>query len=117
MRFQTKWICKTCSAFALQQVESFIHHNGTAGACTGCGTKVARMQCNQDATHQFWLPLLEAAVTTVCPWCAPVLDVSEEIQQSPDMPEWVKGLAQLVFAGVLIGGTAVVLDKVLASSK
>jgi hypothetical protein len=109
--------CLNCRA------TSTVQYNGVEGYCLGCGTRGVLHRCPDanSISQPFWMPIYEAAVDAVCPWCAPVRRVGEHLAASKEAPEWVRALGNLAIGVVAVAGPVllakVVLDSVLDSTR
>jgi endogenous inhibitor of DNA gyrase (YacG/DUF329 family) len=106
MKYIESWHCPNCLP-ANPFSQSIIHHDGTVGECAGCGTKAVRHDCCQPrpfTKNVKWLPILMTGISLACPTCKTVYQISEQVQRSPDAPEWLKAGATFVGAVAFVVG-------------
>jgi hypothetical protein len=106
MNYTEKWQCPRCSS-GHPFFQPIIYHDGTVGECAGCGTKAVRHSCcnhNSFTPSIKWLPILMTGISLACPTCKTAYQVSEQVQKSPDAPDWLKTGAAVVGAVAIVVG-------------
>lgn len=106
MEYLERWPCPNCLS-ANPFFQPTIRHDGTIGECAGCGTKAVRHDCCQHhpfAQNVKWLPILMTGISLACPTCKTVYQLSEQVQKSPDAPDWLKAGATVVGAVAFVFG-------------
>ncbi len=106
MNYTEKWHCPKCSS-GNPFFQPTIYHDGTVGECAGCGTKAVRHRCphrNPFTPSITWLPILMTGISLACPTCKTVYQLSEQVQKSPDVPDWLKTGAAVIGAVAFVVG-------------
>jgi len=110
--------CRICFTRSLR-TSSLIQYDGCFGTCVGCGTSVVRHNCIQASPNPqlVWLPLLESGISTVCPTCGLVINISRKVAAAAELPDWIRGIGAVAVVGALFVGAGILIDTLLEESR
>lgn len=117
MSYINYWSCPDCSKHSFFH-QSTIKHDGTIGACTGCGKQALRHVCHNRTTQQsevWWLPLLLTGISVACPTCKMAYQISNAVESAPESPAWLKSIAAGVGVLAITVGILKLVDNLQRS--
>jgi hypothetical protein len=95
--------CPTCRAWNTLTPIGAAQSGAPLYRCTYCGYD-AIYHTSPFHMQSWWLPVLEAGVSTACPTCGVVEQVTKTISQSPNAPASVQEIARAIAVGALVVG-------------
>lgn len=113
MSYVENWNCPQCNSRNLFCRST----DGNIGHCEACGTRAIRHACHKNSALDIgpdynWLPIVITGIGVVCPNCKLTYQIAEEIRQSPESPDWLKGLAALAGMVAVAVGVAMIAEAI-----
>jgi len=101
----------------LQELPQRAADGSAIGVCTNCGTRCVAHSCALGLGAAWLLPIAGTLITSECPTCRVVYNLTNVLATAPDLPVWLKQVLPLVQVAALLVGAVVLVQSLTAARR